>query len=415
MDMSEMPGMAMPAADQPQAEAMTMTGQLGPYPMSRDATGTSWQPDSAPAPDLEGRLGSWSLMGSGYGTLVYDDQGGPRGAWETFVETMTMGMAQHAWAGGVLTLRGMGSLDPLMGPRGYPLLLQTGETANGRTVLVDRQHPHNLVMELAAAYAHPLVEGVWAFVYGGWPAEPALGPVTYMSRFSGNEDPETPIGHHGLDSTHISDGVATGGLVIGDIKLEASRFTGREPNQNRWTIGHPTFDSWSARLTWNPSRDLSLQVSRGWLKSPEQLEPSVNQIRTTASATYNRPLEVLSAAGDWQTTLAFGEDDDRPGSTTQAYLLESTASLARHSVFGRVESVSKDDLFGDEPQSPLYDRLFTVAKLSFGYVYTLPLAQRLGLDLGALLSAYGLPRTLEGAYGSNPRSLMIFIRLKTGS
>ena len=47
------------------------------------------------------------------------------------------------------------SLDPLMGPAGYPLLLQTGETANGVTPLIDRQHPHDLFMELAGVYSQP--------------------------------------------------------------------------------------------------------------------------------------------------------------------------------------------------------------------------------------------------------------------
>jgi len=303
MDMPgmNMAGMSMPGMDM---SGMSMAGDLGAYSMTRDASGTSWQPDSAPMEGLHRQLGDWSTMLHGYGTLVYDDQGGPRGADKTFFESMLMGMGQRPLNGGTLTLRAMVSLDPLMGPNGYPLLLQTGETANGRTALVDRQHPHNAVMELGGVYSHPITKSVSTFLYVAWPGEPALGPVTFMHRFSGEVDPAAPITHHWLDSTHTSSGVVTLGVTDGPFKLETSSFTGREPNQNRWNIDHPTFDSWSSRATVNPTANLSFQVSAGWLHSPEQLTPNVDQWRTTASGTYNLPLP----KGNWQTLLAWGRD-----------------------------------------------------------------------------------------------------------
>lgn len=397
------------------APAMSMmSGQLGAYPMSRDASGTSWQPDSAPERALSGRLGAWNVMTEGFGTLVYDDQAGPRGGVDTFFQSMLMGMGQRPLGGGVATLRGMFSLDPLMGKSGYPLLLQTGETADGRTLLVDRQHPHNLVMELAAAYAHPLTKSLYGFVYAGWPAEPALGPVTYMQRFSGETDPEAPIGHHWLDSTHVSSGVVTAGLVLGSVKLEASDFTGREPNQNRWDVGHPTFDSVSVRATWNPAPDLSLQVSRGRIVSPEQLLPGVNEDRTTASATYNRPLPGLGRGADAQATFAFGRDEEHPGASSNAFLLEGALAFGSETVFGRAEAVGKDNLFADTPTSPLFGRTFDVGKISVGYAHAFHVPPRLDLEVGGLASAYELPSELRPVYGSAPVSFVLFLRLRTG-
>ena len=145
-----------------------------------------------------------------------------------------------------------------------------------------------------------------------------------MHRFSGETNPEAPITHHWLDSTHITYGVATGGLVCRNFKLEGLSFTGREPDQYRYNIERPRFDSWSMRGTWNPTSDLSLQVSQGYLKSPEQLEPNVDQRRTTASATYNRPF----LRGNWQTTFAWGRKVDLPGKTTDAYLLSRRSPWA---------------------------------------------------------------------------------------
>ncbi len=390
-----------------------MTGQLGPYPMTRDASGTSWQPQSA---RMDGVMfdagGGWSAMVHGYATLVHNDQGGPRGDTKTFVESMFMGMAQHPLAGGTLTVRAMGSLDPFMGKSGYPLLLQTGETANGRTPLTDRQHPHDLVAELAGVYSRPLAGRLNGFVYVGWPGEPALGPATYMHRFSGLANPEAPIGHHWLDSTHITFGVVTAGLVYGGVKLEASSFTGREPNQHRYDWDHPRFDSWSVRATWNPSPDWSMQVSRGHLVSPEQLEPEEDQDRTTASATWNRAVAWRGRRGQWQATAAWGRDEVAARPATDAFLLDSALNLGRHTVFARLERVDKDELFADRPTDPLNGPAYTVGKASFGYFLTTPMPKRLDLDLGALVSRYDLPRAIRPAYGGEPTSFMLFSRLK---
>lgn len=398
-DMQDMPGMDMGAHEH------MMAGALGGYSMMRDSSGTSWQPESTPTEGVEGMLGDWSTMVHGWANLVYDNQGGQRGGTKTFSESMLMGMAQRQLGDGQLTLHGMISLDALMGKSGYPLLLQNGETANGVTPLIDRQHPHDFLMELSATYSAPLGNGS-AFIYAGYPGEPALGPSTFMHRFSGMDSPEAPIAHHWLDSTHVTFGVVTAGYVFGDWKLEASAFKGREPDQNRWDFDSARLDSGSARLTWNPAANWSLQVSWGYLHSPEQLEPEVDQRRTTASATYNYPF----VNGNWQTTLAWGENNNSPGKTLDAFLLESAVSWDRHTVFGRAENVAKDELFTQ--QDPLAGYSFHVSKLSLGYVYDFPLSDHLKLGLGALGSVYAIPNALDPAYGNSPTSFMLFARMK---
>jgi len=384
-----------------------MAGATGSYSMMRDASGTAWQPDSTPMEGMTGQLGNWSTMLHGYIDGIYDHQGGPRGGEKAFSESMFMGMAQDQVGTGTLTLRAMLSLEPFMGKSGYPLLLQTGETANGVTPLIDRQHPHNLFMELAGVYSVPVSEDISVFGYVGYPGEPALGPPTFMHRFSGMDDPAAPITHHWLDSTHITFGVLTAGVVDGAWKLETSVFNGREPDQFRWGFNSFTLDSASARLSWNPAPNWALQTSYGFLKSPEQLEPTVNQDRATASASYNLPLD----QGNWQTTLAWGRDNNRPGYTLDAFLLESTASWYQHTVFARIENVAKDELF--QPPSLLAGRIFNVSDLSLGYVYDIPVADHIALGLGAMGTVDVIPSTIASAYGSsNPVSYMLFTRLK---
>lgn len=383
-----------------------MAGETGAYPMTRDASGTAWQPDSTPMEGLHGALGDWSAMLHGYINGVDDNQGGPRGGDKSFSESMLMGMVQKQVGIGTLTLRTMLSLDPLMGKSGYPLLLQTGETANGVTPLIDRQHPHNLSMELAGIYSVPIAKDMSVFGYVGYPGEPALGPPAFMHRFSGMDDPAAPITHHWLDSTHTTFGVVTAGFVDGDWKIEGSIFRGREPDQYRWGFNPISLNSASARLSWNPSSNWALQASYGFIKSPEQLEPGVNQHRATASASYNLPLE----HGNWQTTFAWGRNDDAPGHMLDAFLLESAVSWYEHTIFARAENVQKDELF--QPPSPLAGDVFRVSTLSLGYVYDIPVVAHLKLGFGAMGSVYALPSAIQPAYGSSPLSYMLSTRLK---
>lgn len=394
-----------------------MPGLLGPYKMSREASGTAWQPESAPHSGLHTMRGDWHLMAHGFLDLVYVDQDGPRGDEKLFSESMLMGMAVRPLGPGGhsrLGFRAMISAEPwTIGDEGYPLLLQTGETADGRTPLVDRQHPHDLFMELAGTYSHDLGPDSSLFVYLGLPGEPALGPPAFLHRFSGMENPEAPLGHHWLDSTHITFGVATLGWIRDNFKLEGSAFKGREPDEDRTDIEDPKLDSWSVRASWQPTPDWSLQVSRGFLKSPEQLEPEIDKDRTTTSAIYNRPL----ADGNWQTTFAWGRNESDPGETTDAFLLESAATLAtRHTVFGRVERQQNDELFGhgdeEEDEEDHHGEVFNVGKISLGYVYDAILGDAWKAGIGSLVSLALIPSELEDEYGETPVSWMVFLRTR---
>ncbi len=408
-----MPGMAMPdtAASSPGQEArpMAMAGAFGPYGMAREASGTSWQPDASPDGGLHLMLGQWMLMVHGYADAVYDDQGGPRGADKAFSPSMTMLMAQRpVGTDGTLGLRAMVSLEPLMGANGYPLLFATGETADGRTPLVDRQHPHDLFMELSASYSLALAGGRAVFFYAGLPGEPALGPPAFMHRASGMDIPEVPITHHWLDSTHITYGVLTAGFIQGGWKLDGSVFRGREPNQERYDVEAPQLDSVSARLSYNPGPNWSLQVSWGHLTSPEQLAPTVNENRVTASAIYDRPLP----AGNWATTFAWGRKILSDGRSLNGFLLESELTLDRlDTLFARAERVDEDELF-DDAASPLRGRTYTVGKLSVGAIRDVAIGAHVKLGLGGLVSRYVYPAALDRAYGRDPTSFMLFLRLK---
>jgi hypothetical protein len=299
----------------------------------------------------------------------------------------------------------MVSPDPLMGPQGYPLLLASGETANGRTPLVDRQHPHDFFMELSGSVSQTIAPKISLFLYGGLPGEPAFGPPSFMHREAIMDSPEAPITHHWLDSTHITFGVLTAGLVFDRVKVEVSRFNAREPDQHRWNIETGPLDSTSLRLSWNPSRTLALQGSWGYLKDPEQLEPGVNQKRLSASA-----LWANEVAPGWKAaaTLAWGRKTLH-GHHDDAVAAEGSLKHAEWTLFGRAEMVENRELLGLDQDS----QSFRVGKVSLGAIRDFRIADRFAVGLGGLLSVNFVPDALAALYGGhNPTGVMGFVRLK---
>ena len=382
----------------------SMTGALGLYPMARESSGTAWQPDTSNEAGLHVMSGDWMLMAHGDLNLVADRQSGPRGDDKLFPSGMLMGMAQHPIGSGTLQLKAMVSPEPLMEPRGYPLLLASGETANGQDRLIDRQHPHDVFMELSASVSQSIGRNSSVFVYGGLPGEPAFGPPAFMHREAIMDSPEAPITHHWLDSTHISFGVVTAGVVVGDVKLEASRFNGREPDQHRWDIETGALDSTSVRLSWNPTRTLALQGSWGRFIDPEQLEPGVNQTRWSASALWAdevAPGWKAAATLAWGRKMAHSHSDD-------AVAAEGSLKHAAWTVFGRGEMVENRELTMAQ-DGPAY----RVGKVSAGAIRDFRIADHLSLGVGGLVAIDFVPQALAADYGGRTRAgTMAFVRLK---
>ena len=392
------------AMDAHAGHTMAMTGALGAYPMARESSGTAWQPDASEHQGLLTMSGDWTLMAHGVVNLVYDHQSGPRGGDKAFASGMLMGMARRPLGNGTVQLKAMLSPDPLMGRSGYPLLLASGETANGRDRLIDRQHPHDFFMELSASVSQNIGTGSSVFLYAGLPGEPAFGPPAFMHREAILDSPEAPISHHWLDSTHISFGVVAAGLVIDAVKAEVSRFNGREPDQHRWNIETGALDSTAVRLSWNPTRELSLQGSWGHFTDPEQLEPGVDQKRWSASALYAHevaPGWKLAGTLAWGRKSAHGHSDD-------AYVAEASLKHAGWTAFGRGEITENRELTEVEG-GPAY----SVGKVSLGAVRDFRIAPNVSFGAGGLVALNFVPDALAPLYGSNnPIGAMAFVRLK---
>ena len=370
-------------------------------------SGTGWEPASVPEHEWMLMRGGWMLMAHGVVFADYNQQGGPRGEGKAESVNWGMLMEQHPLGRGTILFRQMFSAESLTSPHpGFPELFQTGETYHGEP-LVDHQHPHNVFAELSLLYTVPLTQKISWELYGGPSAEPALGPVTYIHRSSASELPLAPLGHHLQDSTHTSFGVVTSGVTIERVKLEASAFNGREPNEERWSIQPAALDSYSGRASVAPARDWAAQYSVGRLEHPETLEPG-SQWRQTASVEYDRPL----VAGNWATSVVWGRVHKiDSGTNLNGYLLESTLNfLRRDYAFTRLELVDKDELFPQAAVHPAY----RIGAYTFGGVRDLFQNRTGQLGLGADVTVYSKPAVLDTAYGNYPVSFQIFLRMRPG-
>ena len=358
---------------------------------------------------------SWHVMQDAVAYLTWNRQGGPRGGDDFGSQNWWMGMAQRPAGTGTLQFNLMLSVDPLtLGNDGYREIFQAGETLDGRP-LIDRQHPHDFLMQAAVVWRTPVGRGYTLTLAGAPVGEPALGPVAFMHRASAAENPTAPLGHHSFDATHIAMGVLTAGIGRGKWQVESSLFHGREPDEQRWDLMDPgPLDSWSARGWFRPNDRVTLQLSHGFLNNPEALE-AVDVRRTTASVSWTGSLRRATTA----TTIAYGRND-KAGTAYNAFLAETNIELGSNIVYGRVENLQVEaDLLrfgshggdghdhGDEEDAGNF-----VSALTLGGVRRV--GRWAGWDLGAGgdVTFYGVPSILRPTHGNNPVSFHFFVRVR---
>ncbi len=419
---------------QSQSPGMKMStgGSLIDAELRHGGSGTSVEPPSAPAQMIMWQAGRWAVMlhGNAFLSDIQEQAEHGRGGDKFFSTNWVMPMAQHPLGShGQITVRTMLSLEPAtVTGRYYPELFQQGETAYGHPI-VDGQHPHDLVMELAAIYDLHVTGNLVFSVYAAPVGDPAIGPTAYPHRFSASEDPIAALGHHQEDSTHIAFNVLTAGLTYKMIRVEGSGFHGAEPTEDRWQLepspnGHG-IDSDSFRLSFVPTQNVAAQYSVAHIASPEALSPGENQRRQTASVMFNKPLGVhhdtgsmpgmdmaSPATGNWSTTLLWGQTRaSASGQIANSYLVESLLRLRRNYVYARMEAADRtSELLVPAPSTE--SALGHVQAYTVGFDRDYQVGRHLLAAPGAQLTVYRTPEDLVSQYGHTPVSEVGFIRFR---
>lgn len=334
------------------------------------------------------------------------------------VESQNWGMLMGARKFGAasLSVHSMFSLEPAtLRDLGSSQTFQTGETFDRRP-LIDYQHPHDLFMGLGATLSGPLSSRArWALT-GAVVGEPTLGPTAFMHRISSEANPTAPLGHHTLDSTHITHGVVSGGITFGEFTVESSAFHGREPDENRLDIEMGALDSYAGRVWWRRGA-WAIQASGGHLKQPDETEAS-DLNRYTASIEY-------SGAAAWKPlsfTFAFGVNNhpqlvgaDGHGAKEYAWLFDAAWRVRpRDLIYTRAELVDKDILEagGYDPAGFVHDHPSSrVAALTVGYQRRLAAWGTQTLGLGGDVTVFRTPANLKDSYGT-PVSMHVLLILK---
>lgn len=382
-------------------------------PMSRNGSGTGWNPDASPMYMWmkQTEKTDWMFHGNIFlrytGQDIFKSGSKSAGAFSMPNWFMTM-MNRNAGANGMLSITAMISLDRITeGGNGYPLLFQTGETYKGHR-LIDRQHPHDLFSALSIGYTHMLNRDMDVFAYFGYPGEPALGAPAFMHRVSAMNNPDAPLGHHWQDATHITFGTGTLGFRYRNFKAEGSIFTGREPDEERFGFDKATFDSYSWRLSFNPSANWAFQVSQGFIKSPEALQPDEDVTRTTASVLYAKKLKTsnhISAAAIW------GLNDVEENHKEHSFLLEGNLQYRRNAFYTRYEYVQKSreelDLDNTYPHRNFHIHAFTA-----GYNRQLTGSNKFEATAGTQVTVNGVDRVLQNLYGKTPVSFQLYLQIR---
>ena len=380
--------------------------------MLRGASGTSAEPNSTPLPMLMTMTGKWMLMFHANIFVLDQQQSGARGGDKFFSTNWFMGTAQHKLGPGTFTGRLMLSLEPAtISQRRYPPSLSARRNClwqahRGRSASPRFHYGIGRFVRSKNGREQPAFA---VFRSGG-------GSCDWTNRVcaSASENPLATLGHHQQDSTHIANEVVTVGLTHGMLRIEGSGFHGREPDEFRWDIDTGKIDSWSTRLTVQPGKNWSGQVSYARITSVEALFPNEDQARLTASVMYNRRLH----DGNWASTVLWGRTRSIPdNSIFNSYLLESTLRFrTRNSLWTRVENADRSNelVSGGNPLRPGFREsvIGRVQAYSFGYDRDFHIVSHLGSALGAQFTTYGVPGALQPIYGSRPLGFAVFARLR---
>lgn len=469
-----MPPMVMGAP--PTRDSLSAPSPLLLMSAMRTASGTAWEPDAAPMGMAMGTIASmnaWNFQADGMAFVQYDRQFSKRGASQLGSLNWLMGSASRLNHSDRIQFRAMLSADPLtVTPRGYPLLLQTGEVYHNQPIH-DRQHPHDLFMEIGALYERTVSRSAGVSLYAAPVGEPATGPVAYPHRASARDNPFAPLGHHWQDATHISFGVATVGVFTNKARLEGSIFNGREPDEIRTNFDFrgAHLDSYSGRLTVNPAASWSILGSYVYLRNPESVFAQTSSGQLVKVSDRDVPAisadlepvaprgHVIVAAGTAPSQLpitslhrmAFSASDskllsgDRSLSSTAIFarqkhaydqrwavstlLEESFAFSARSSIFSRAELVQKTagDLDVPPPPTPTFSvpgsvlpdyqsRRFNIGEFTLGATRGVATVPGFGISLGMLATANMVPPGLWGLYGTRmPLGTAAFLVIRPAS
>ncbi|HEX7808925.1 MAG TPA: hypothetical protein VF608_09375 [Thermoanaerobaculia bacterium] len=369
----------------------------------RNLAGTAQNPGED-TPWVRSTNGQWTFFHGFDAHITYVSETGPEEQRNEIFSTNWFGLgAQLSFDRGFVLARGRVSLEPYTVPEeGYPQILQYVSTENGGELLVDFMRPHDLIGEAAIHAGWRPTPSTLVHVYGALVGDPALGPPPFALRSSSIDLAEAPFSYDIAETFHDSTNVVTAGFATRFISLEASTFHDAVTTGDHTELDDDSdMDSMSYRVTLMPSRNLSIQASRGELG-----EDLAQRNVTSASVSYGGPM--VAATALW-TRREYAELDL---DAETAYGFELAIRGPRHTVMGRAEWVDRPFGFPVQPFGVGSER---TTHYAVGYLFDFLQTARLRGGAGVTIDYHTQSRELEEIYGHKPQSIYAFVRFRTGN
>jgi hypothetical protein len=345
----------------------------------RNASGTAANPGPVPHhPHLFGS-GVWSAYVEGAAFLTSVSETGPAvQQHDTFSTNWLAAAAQRSVGSrGLVLFRVRGSLEPVtIRSGGYPQLFQRISPDAGGP-LVDAMRPQDLIGEAALHLAYRTTSTSFAHLYLAPVGDPAVGALPYAVRASSEEFAEGPFAYDVQERVHSATRVVTGGFATSVIGIEGGVFHHSITTGRHDSIDDGNADSWGARVTVNPTRNVSLQASHGSLGDAKT---RVN----SASLSYGAEAGALSAI--WTEIGA-----------SRTMTLEGVLRVSRSSLMVRAENLKVEDR----------------THVTFGYILDLAYRGGYRAGVGVNVDYHTKTRALTPVYGHKPQSIYLFARVRT--
>ncbi len=292
--------------------------------------------------------------------------------------------------------------------RGYPELLQIGESDAHGQPFVDRQHPHSspvMGLSLSDVISFSRTKRRLLRVWFAPRGESTDGPIAFMHRATGTVNPDAPLGHHvGEDVGHVSSTVIAAAAFIDETTLEASTFHGQEPEPTQIDLPIGAPDSFALRLSQNfGAQSLGAQnfspqatasASFAYVHHPEA-DPSITHDERLSASVYLR--WSLPHAWRLHATLIWGGIAGYDHTKFMSAFTAESAVLDRsNTFFSRTEVLQRTpaELLVSGSHVPEW-----VAALSIGYTRRIISLWRFDLSGGAEVTTSFLPGNFSPAYG----------------
>lgn len=359
----------------------------------RNVTGTTSNPGPAPHHPHLFERGSWTTFYEGAAFATHTFEIGPEEPRNELFSTnwLAAGAQRSIGSRGLMLFRGRVSLEPFTVPEdGYPQILQVVSPESGGPLL-DSMRAHDLVGELAAHFAFRVAGSSFVHLYVAPAGTPALGAVPYAQRLSSEEFAEAPFSYDVQETFYDSSSVVTAGFGSRWVSVDASVFHDAVTTGRHSSLPDGDIDSRSARLTLTPTRNLSLQISRGELGDDE---------REIDSASISWASGRASVSGIYTSRISRGGEELQAGS------FETTLRAGKSSFLFRAESVDRPSGFLGNPD------VRRTSHFAIGYLYDFLVgAYRAGL--GVNLDYHTQTHDIEHLYGHKPQAFFVYARFRT--